>query len=271
MSRILPRLVALLALVPAAAFAVGINLTGNVSAPGPTGTVRSNYGFFNDPFVNNTSSGNYTLTIAPDGKSGQAEATSIISTSSAVSRARADLATGQLGIFASATGGGATGAYAAFNDRVFLPHSATGSPIPVHLDVLLEGSAVADDPFYFLTNSFLQVSYAINGSSNPVITRFPLAPGPYAVDFSVPTSPTSPQFSITANLLTNSGGSDTLTNGTADFYNTAAFSMSLPPGITYTSASGVFLTATPEPASLSAVLAPLASLISARPRRRRRR
>ena len=259
------------------ALATGIVIRGEVSAPTIPEPVRSIFSYSNDPIIMNNSSGNYTLHVADDGYSAQGETSAIIGASdTADAQARVSIASGQLGIYASATGGGASGALASFSDRIFLHGTpAGGVGTPVHFDIHLEGSAVADDPSYFLQNSALQISWQANngfgGSGGN--QRFPLSPGNYTVNFTVPTSGVAnPLFDIVMSLFTNSGGTDSLQNGKADFFDTATLSMTLAPNVTYTSASGVFLTQpVPEPTSgtemllLAASATPLSRRL--RPRR----
>ena len=87
-------LFALVWFAPQAAHGVGVVVQGEVSAPSQTGTTRSVYSFSNDGTVRNSSSGNYTLNVADDGKSVDAEVTVFNSggADSAQSRARANLA-----------------------------------------------------------------------------------------------------------------------------------------------------------------------------------
>jgi hypothetical protein len=87
-----------------------------------------------------------------------------------------------------------------------------------------------------------------------------------SIQLSVPFSNSDPTFTFTMLLLSDAAGT-----GIADAYNTAQAGVILPPGYTFESGSGVFLTSqqpdTPEPASIVLLSVGLAALIGIKRRR----
>ncbi len=194
-------------------------------------------------------------------------------------RARADLSTGELGVFVMAQGPvdsfgtsftGAS-ALARLTDTVFLhvSPSITGNFI-VRVNASVTGSITGDDLGGNARNrSFLQMDITedTRGGVQPapfaIFRR--LSDAPFTAFFDIPVAfdPVflpAPFFHLTTTMNLGDGGfGSRVTNATADFFGTAALSLELPPGVTFTSESGVFLaqqqqpppTAVPEPSILA--------------------
>jgi hypothetical protein len=82
---------------------------------------------------------------------------------------------------------------------------------------------------------------------------------------SIAVSPLNPTFSFMAELNMQVGGP----GGSADFGNTATLELILPPGLSFTSASGTFLSAVPVPASFWLLATAIGVVMSARRHARR--
>ncbi len=170
--------------------------------------------------------------------------------------ASADLGSGQLKILADSAGITFASATARFSDRIYLsgPYNGCG-----------DGSLANPFKCYAISVG-LSATGTLTGGSNGYAElvaggnidgaqlRFDLASGTTSQSGIAHTTRvlTSPQPAFLDINATLSGGSAAIYYGAGilDFSNTAALTLDLPPGVTFTSESGVFLTAVPVPAAV---------------------
>jgi hypothetical protein len=181
----------------------------------------------------------------------------------------ADLAAGKVGLAIStsplpSSAGGA--AMSGLTDRLTFTVAGGIEPnedLLVGVTFTLAGELSPDAAFDFQFGRFLDYSFAFSDSYSLAADHFFSASG--SVDS---TSFTSPQVftnvvKVRGAFLTADVGMNLslpgIHQGSVDFLNSATIALDLPPGVTFTSASGVFLTA-PEPgafARAAGVLLPL--------------
>lgn len=202
----------------------------------------------------------YPYDDASVGGTGQTSATATAPSGTAF--ASADLATGQLKAKATSTAGtgsGADGAFAEFQDTVtVIPPAGYSSPtihvvLGMAVDANFQGENSSTFPSHLLTTLLAQISpyasavgyYCLssNGGGYPCPPNS--ASPAVAVAFDLPAA--SPSFTFDATLEVRAEA-----DGLVDAADTGQLSLTLPAGVTYSSASGTLLSQGPKPADTTA-------------------
>jgi len=177
-------------------------------------------------------------------------------------RARADLSSGSLGVFAMAQGpnefldfNGAE-ANANLTETVFLHVSPTiTGNFTASLRISATGSISGEDVnFRAQSGSIVQIQVHHRDflGRNRLVAAFEraLSDAPFIDTVAIPivrgnfADPANPFFTVSTSLII--GQSGPVLNATADFFGTATLALTLPEGVTFTSESGIFLTAAPS-------------------------
>jgi hypothetical protein len=207
--------------------------------------------------------------------------------SASSSSAAADLATGSIHLDTSVTlGGGGVDAESAasaqlvdqltFNIPDANPSTLTTISFDYSLDGLFSGQDAQDEVSTLLSFGSGEMGVEWTGTLSPLITvESPwnsqnvscFTTSCFNVSGSFDVMGASPTVFFFLETELACSGHD---NCSEDYSNTGTFSLSLPSGVTYTSASGVFLTQTeaPEPGSMWFLLSGLAGIIAFRSRAR---
>jgi hypothetical protein len=181
----------------------------------------------------------------------------------------ADLTTGSVGleVFANPVVGGYAGgsALAALTDQLHftVPGLAPGADLLVRVTFTLAGTFSPDALFQTIYGRYLDYNLSFHDfTASGTLTTTPfLGPTTFSEVVSIP----SPFLDANVAMTLFVPG---IEQGSVEFLHTATIALDLPPGVTFTSESGVFLTA-PEPASTTLGVASLLALACLRQRRLR--
>ena len=274
------------------AYRMGQNASGTFSEPSDTPPYQINGCSFipaNPDFVcegswTGTASTSYNLTASSSTASlGTARLSQPAYAGQSVGSTYADLATGKLGGTSQADWARGATTYASFSDRLTFNIDGAGPATVTTIRV----SFAIDGGFTLLNSSRASaqvngdlrfgVAFATLNDGNAVVPS--QIQGGWVTGGWVSDSPGTSVFTGTYALV---GAAPTLdlrtrlmTNADwgalASYSNTAAFQMSLPANVSYTSDSGVFLSAVPEPGTWALMLAGLAGTGWVARRRRQQR
>jgi hypothetical protein len=250
-----------IAATPTAAIATVLNVDGfaDASFNGPI-----HFTSYYSTFPTGMNAGNSTLVYSDDHSSVAGTAVASVDNGNAAASSSANLASGELRIFARGFEEGTSAAYAALGDTVFLqlPAGMSG-PVGVEVDATVHGTySLAFSPIGYLT-ILDSVNNGVTYSQHKA--ALDQAPETFITQFSVPEVGGVYKFILNAVLDTRSyegSGCCSIQDGFIDFSNTAAIHLKLPDGVTYTSQSGVFLTnPVPEPSTFALAASGVLSLV----------